>query len=152
LAVCGAYNKDGYEYLSQLMPNAPPARVSPPASDGDTDTPINYKIIKELGSGANGAVFLVEDDKKEQYALKTIAKHDKNGKVKKTIYSEIMLKELGLKHENIIEIKSYKEEEKSFIIFYKYVPSSYDLMHIIKQRSNEAFTSVFIQNIPLHTN
>jgi serine/threonine protein kinase len=142
LAVCGAYNKEGYEYLSQLMP---PVRVSPPASDGDADTSINYKIIKELGSGANGAVFLVEDDKKEQYALKTIAKHDKNGKVKKTIYSEIMLKELGLKHENIIEIKSYKEEEKSFIIFYKYVPSSYDLMHIIKQRSNEAFTSVFIQ-------
>jgi serine/threonine protein kinase len=94
--------------------------MPPPASDGDADTSINYKIIKELGSGANGAVFLVEDDKKEQYALKTIAKHDKNGKVKKTIYSKIMLKELGLKHENITEIKSYKEEEKSFVIFYKY--------------------------------
>jgi fused-like protein len=90
-------------------------------------------LIKPLGKGANGEVFLVKDlTTFEEYAMKTIEYYVGE----RNVYNEIFTKNLS--HENIVSVVDYHQQppkiiggEPRFIFFYKYLPRTVDLYTIL---------------------
>ena len=78
-----------------------------------------YKIIKYIGKGAYGIVYLVEKDKKK-FAMKVISKNflSKYNKINEALIEKIILSKIN--HQLIIKlISSFQTKTKLFYIFYK---------------------------------
>ena len=92
-----------------------------------------YQIIKELGEGAFGSVYLVQKENTNKfYALKTLNKEFMQ-KMKKT--EEPMIEKnilLSCKHPSIIKLFSTFQTKKKLFFVLQYAPNK-DLNHLLKR-------------------
>ncbi len=92
-----------------------------------------YKIIKPLGKGTYGTVFLVEDEIKNKYAMKTI--NYLNETLMNSAINEILILK-KLKSKYIIEIYDYIITELTIDIIMEYTPYG-DLEKFINNNNNK---------------
>jgi serine/threonine protein kinase len=81
----------------------------------------NYNIIKNIGNGNYGQVFLaINEEEKIEYAIKKVNLKEINSKDKENLENEIKLLE-DLQHPNIISCKeSFKDEKENLNIVTTY--------------------------------
>ena len=81
----------------------------------------NYKFIKKIGEGVFSKVFLVENNCKQQFALKQVKFHTKKG------YLESGLKEIEIH-------KNFKNKSKFIIDLLGYFYCSNNQLHILFEK------------------
>lgn len=94
---------------------------------------IDYKELKSLGKGKNGAVSLVQDEHNNLLVLKIVKKPGG--------YNELVMKELD--HPNILKIKHYSETEAAVLIFFDYNPNVVELF-LITQKPVSDYKDIYI--------
>ncbi|OMJ93080.1 hypothetical protein SteCoe_4024 [Stentor coeruleus] len=88
-----------------------------------TDFPDNFVVIKKLGAGKSGEVFLVEDlHTRKEYAMKCIKKNTILSERKlESLYNEIKIMR-SLNHPNIVKLHKVYENEKCIKMILDYCP------------------------------
>ena len=93
----------------------------------------DFQIIKEMGEGAFGSVFLIKKEKTNRlYALKVINKKFiiKVGKTEEPIIEKYMLNICN--HPSIIKLKSTFQTQENLYFVLNYIPNN-DLEHLLKK-------------------
>lgn len=90
-------------------------------SSNTNNKSVNYKIIKNIGNGNYGQVFLAyNEEEKKEYAIKKVNLKEINAKDKENLENEIKLLE-ELQHPNIIYCKeSFKDDKENLNIVTTY--------------------------------
>ena len=93
----------------------------------------DFQIIKEIGEGAFGSIYLIKKEKTNRlYALKVINKEFiiKVGKTEEPIIEKYMLNLCN--HPSIIKLKSTFQTQENLYFVLNYIPNN-DLEHLLKK-------------------
>lgn len=90
-----------------------------------TLTGLGYSIIKRLGKGGYGTVYLVKNRKDTCYAVKV---YKKELKTVRLVINEIQItSSLEINHKNMIKSYGHYEDENYYYLFMRYVPDTMNL-------------------------